>query len=277
MKRGWPIDEWFVSSLVSFSLYRREPKKCRLLLDCLETSYGHKEKVDPATLTIEHVMPQSIGNNEPGQSWQTALGHGWFATHQEWLHTLGNLTLTGYNTEMSNKSFETKQEALVASNLVLNRYFSSVDAWDGQAIQGRGKVLAKEVAALWPAPQPTQEVSTPSASRKKSSNFDFSNLRRHCMERISQHLSAELVEDTEARYTTENRELAVVCLASRPHDEPNGVTGYWYGFTPEQRTFLNEAKESYLALGCGSPDQLLLVPMEDAVRYCQVLCSENLL
>ena len=68
MKRGWPIDEWFVSSLVSFSLYRREPKKCRLLLDCLETSYGHKEKVDPATLTIEHVMPQSIGNNEPGDS-----------------------------------------------------------------------------------------------------------------------------------------------------------------------------------------------------------------
>jgi len=85
------------------------------------------------------------------------------------------------------------------------------------------------------------------------------------------HLSAEFVEDSEARYATGNRELAVVCLASRPYDEPNGATGYWYGFTPEQRTFLNEATECYLALGCGSPDRLLLVPIKDAEPWLESL------
>ncbi len=152
LRRGWPDDKTFIARLQDFALYRREPKKCRMILQALERSYGHKEKVDPNTLTVEHVMPQTIKSGKSAAAWKAMLGEQWSAVHDTWLHTLGNLTLSGYNPNLSNKPYDVKQIELAKSNLVLNRYFKKVKAWNEAGIQKRGTALAEEVAALWPRP-----------------------------------------------------------------------------------------------------------------------------
>ena len=81
------------------------------------------------------------------------LGAGWDEAHEKWLHALGNLTLTGYNPDMSNKPFDRKKMALRESNLVLNKYFSRLQIWNGDSIEKRGVELAKEVVKLFSRPK----------------------------------------------------------------------------------------------------------------------------
>jgi hypothetical protein len=152
LSRRWPDDAAVLARLPSFELYRRESTKTRVILEALEKSFGHRERVDLSTLTIEHVMPQTITNNKNGKAWKEMLGEGWEKTHETLLHTLGNLTLTGYNTELSNSPFETKQVELANSHLDLNAYFAGLPKWDAAAISQRAADLAARVVTLWPRP-----------------------------------------------------------------------------------------------------------------------------
>lgn len=156
-KRGWPDDERFTAALVEFALYRRELVTARLLLLALEEAEGHKEALDVDAmlgqnkLQIEHVMPQAVGDDAHGQAWQDMLGQDWRAAHDALVDTLGNLTLTGYNPSLSNKPYEEKCEEYDRSHLELNRYFATQAIWDASAIRARGKELAADIAAIWPA------------------------------------------------------------------------------------------------------------------------------
>jgi hypothetical protein len=128
-RRGWPDDEAFARALGTFGLYRREPRKARMMLDALEESHGHKEKIERDKLTIEHVMPQTVSDDAHGNAWKQAIGGDWASVHRELLHTLGNLTLTGYNPELSKRSFEKKRKILADSRLHLNEYFEPLEGW----------------------------------------------------------------------------------------------------------------------------------------------------
>jgi hypothetical protein len=150
--RRWPDDAAVLARLPGFELYRRESTKTRVILEALEESFGHRERVDLSTLTIEHVMPQTITNNKNGRAWKEMLGDGWEKIHETLLHTLGNLTLTGYNTELSNSPFETKQVELANSHLDLNAYFGGLPKWDADAIAKRTATLASRMVSLWPRP-----------------------------------------------------------------------------------------------------------------------------
>ena len=152
LRRRWPDDSALCDRLISFPIYRRESRKARVILESIEESYGHKEKVDLGTLSIEHVMPQTIGKNTAGKSWQAALGDGWQALHDQWLHTLGNLTLTGYNPDLSNAAFDKKKAFLSSSHLELNRHFEALSVWTVDEIKKRAVALAEVVARLWPRP-----------------------------------------------------------------------------------------------------------------------------
>jgi hypothetical protein len=169
LRRGWPDDAALVGRLVEFPLFRREHKKCRLILERLEQSYGHKEKVEPSTLTIEHVMPQTIDQGKSAKVWKEMLGEAWKATHERWLHTLGNLTLSGYHLGWGNGPYTEKKPELAKSNLVLNRYFEKVATWGEEDIRTRGEKLSKEVALLWPRPAGAEYIpSTETESEQPS-------------------------------------------------------------------------------------------------------------
>ena len=126
----------------------------KYLLEALE-NYYHKEPIDlnTANYTIEHIMPQNIEHN---LSWQQMLGEDWQEVHSLYLHTLGNLTITGYNAEMSNKSFGEKvngESGFKHSHLKLNESIAQCDVWNKKAIQRRTNILTDIILKIWKYPE----------------------------------------------------------------------------------------------------------------------------
>ncbi len=158
IEKGWPDDATFIARLAEFPIYLGENKKCRLFLERLERAEGHKETVGLSKLTIEHVLPQTVENDEAGRNWQAMLGPDRAQEHEKWVHTLGNLTLTGYNPELGNNTFVAKQAMFARSNVSLNAYFAGTIRWGGAEIKQRGINLAKLIARIWARPDGTPYV-----------------------------------------------------------------------------------------------------------------------
>jgi uncharacterized protein with ParB-like and HNH nuclease domain len=142
---GWPEDGVFGQALRTNPLYFGSG--VRNILFRLEESYHHKEPANLDNVSVEHIMPQTLNDD-----WMKELGDSYDEIHQTWLHTLGNLTLSAYNPELSNKSFAEKKETYNASNLELNKYVSKFNKWNQDSIQQRAQVLADRAVNVWPRP-----------------------------------------------------------------------------------------------------------------------------
>ncbi len=153
LHRGWPDDQTFERNLIEFPIYARENQKCRLLLQELEKAFGHKEKVDLAPLQIEHIMPQTLTKSDGENCWFKMLGSDAKSVHKRYLHTLGNLTLTGYNPKLSNKPFKDKVEEFKSSNLSINKEILKVKKWDEAQITTRAQDLSTRITTIWPRPK----------------------------------------------------------------------------------------------------------------------------
>jgi predicted transport protein len=113
---------------------------------------GRKERVIVEDYTIEHIMPQ---NENLSAEWRADLGPNWERVHAAYLHTIGNLTLTGYNSEYSDKPFSVKRDmegGFKESPLHLNDGLGTMALWDEAAIVARAAKLAKIAASVWGAP-----------------------------------------------------------------------------------------------------------------------------
>ena len=146
----FPDDNLFSQHIINEPLYNNKSsaanERVKFLLESIEQSLS-KERVDTLPMSLEHIMPQK---SPLRKEWQEMLGADYNKAHKEWLHTLGNLTLTQYNSELSNKSFEEKLKILRASNVTLNQYFRKVDVWNEQEIKSRAEYLANIAIKVWP-------------------------------------------------------------------------------------------------------------------------------
>jgi hypothetical protein len=151
-QKGWPTNAEIREILPLFRFYRRERDKCQLVLQEVERSFGSKELVnfdDPdQRITIEHVLPQTLT-----KEWSEMLGENDKELHERYADTIGNLTLTGYNPELSNRNFVQKKEVLAQSHLALNGYFSDFDKWTVEEIRQRTGWLADRFLAIWWRPE----------------------------------------------------------------------------------------------------------------------------
>ena len=114
-------------------------------------NHGRKERVQIDEYTIEHIMPQ---NEKLSAAWQAALGADWQRVQATYLHTLGNLTLTGYNSEYSDRPFEEKRDhekGFRKSPLVVNEGLSQEETWNEVTIKNRAAKLAARIVTVWPA------------------------------------------------------------------------------------------------------------------------------
>lgn len=148
--RRFPADDEFRRDLLTRDLYNFRSRS--YWLRRLE-NYGRKERVPVDEYTIEHILPQ---NPDLPAAWQQALGPEWQRLQQQWLHTLGNLTLTGYNAEYSDRPFTEKRDmqgGFKQSPLKLNAGLGQLDAWDEAAIQERAGRLADQARTVWNAPR----------------------------------------------------------------------------------------------------------------------------
>jgi len=129
------------------------PHQRSLVLRWLEETYGSKEPVDLSSLTIEHVLPQT-----PTREWQQMVGEDLEAgeefgqVHEALVHTLGNLTLTGYNAKLSNSPFSVKRPQLASSGVQMNQEIAKQERWGRPQIHDRADALAERVIAEWPGP-----------------------------------------------------------------------------------------------------------------------------
>ena len=170
--RSFPCDEEFQRKLKERDLYKFRSRG--YWLRRLE-NHGRKERVVVEDYTIEHILPQ---NDNLSPEWQTELGPEWQRIQQTWMHTLGNLTLTAYNSEYSDRPFTAKKNAVsmadgsaigfASSPLRLNQLPFQLDgktyslgdapAWTEAAILARAERLAQEAAKVWQAPQLDDDV-----------------------------------------------------------------------------------------------------------------------
>jgi len=135
-------------------------------------NYDRKEQVEVDQYTIEHIMPQ---NPNLSDEWKAELGIEWERIKETWLHTIGNLTLTGYNSEYSDKPFIVKRDmenGFRDSPIRFNQSLRNVETWDEQAIIGRAKQLSDLALTVWSSPKLAEDVleSYRPDSTEKSTN-----------------------------------------------------------------------------------------------------------
>lgn len=153
--KRFPDNEEFIRELMVKDVYNFRNRN--YLLRRLENQ-DRKEIVDIESYTIEHVMPQ---NKNLLPEWRTDLGEDWEEIQKTLLHTLGNLTLTRYNSELSDRPFLHKRDlegGFADSPLRLNRSLSKLNKWDSDSIKERAKLLANEATKVWGYPMLPEEV-----------------------------------------------------------------------------------------------------------------------
>jgi uncharacterized protein with ParB-like and HNH nuclease domain/predicted transport protein len=162
--RRFPTDDEFEREIQTKDLYNFRSRS--YWLRRLE-NIGRKERVAVDEYTIEHILPQ---NEKLSTKWQEELGPEWKRIQKTYLHTLGNLTLTGYNSEYSDLPFKDKRDmkgGFTESPLKLNQNLAKLEHWDEGEIQKRAKQLAKLAKTVWlmPKAEPTiLETYKPKAS-----------------------------------------------------------------------------------------------------------------
>ncbi|MEA5449452.1 DUF262 domain-containing protein [Leptolyngbya sp. CCNP1308] len=147
--RRFPKDEEFKREIKVRDLYKFRSRS--YWLRRME-NHDRKERVLVDEFTIEHILPQ---NENLSLAWQEALGPEWQRVQQTWLHTLGNLTLTGYNSEYSDRPFPEKRDmagGFKESPIKLNAKLGQVEIWDEAAIAVRAERLAGQAVGVWKAP-----------------------------------------------------------------------------------------------------------------------------
>ena len=144
-KAGWPNDVQFGQGFVSNPIFQFDKAKTQYALQRLEESFGHLEPPSLQETTIEHVFPQN-----PDNEWHQQLSEDEYLDSSRAIHRIGNLTLSAYNPNMSNKWFGEKKHVYAASNLELNRYFAQTAVWNLREITNRAQTLFQKAKALWP-------------------------------------------------------------------------------------------------------------------------------
>lgn len=155
-KDAIPSDENFRKSLKEKDLYHKN-KACKYVLDSIENS-NNKEYVVGERITIEHIMPQ---NDNLSDDWKKMLGDNWEEIHTKYLHTLGNLTLTGFNSELSDNNFADKKKKLTDySSKMVELYKDVIDKeeWNENTIVNRTERLANQVIDIFAIELPTNKI-----------------------------------------------------------------------------------------------------------------------
>ena len=142
----FPGDNEFFQALNDRDVYGK--RVCFELLDRLEND-GSRESTDTSNYSIEHIMPQ---NENLSAEWHNMLGADWATIQRQWLHRLGNLTLTGYNSKYSDRPFAEKKTisgGFEESSVRLNKYVREQEKWTPTQMKARGELLARRALSIW--------------------------------------------------------------------------------------------------------------------------------
>ncbi|GAA9019757.1 DUF262 and DUF1524 domain-containing protein [Helicobacter pylori] len=174
-KQRFPNNDEFKKLFITIDFYHFQ--KRQYFFERLE-NFDTKEPVNTKGLTIEHIMPQKLT-----EEWEKDLGENFQEIHDKYLHTIGNLTLTGYNPEYSNKSFQEKQgmeKGFKQSPLRLNQSLKDLEPFGEEKIKKRANDLADLALKIWTYPNlnaETLEKYKPKKDKKEKKVYDLSSYK----------------------------------------------------------------------------------------------------
>ncbi len=168
----FPKDSEFKNLFITIDFYNIKEKK--YFFERLE-NFNTKEPVNTQECTIEHIMPKKLT-----EEWERDLGENFQAIHDKYLHTIGNLTLIGYNQEYSNNSFQEKRDmekGFKQSPLRLNQSLKNLESFGEEEIEKRANDLADFALKIWTYPNLDAETLEKYKPKKEKKAYDLSSYK----------------------------------------------------------------------------------------------------
>ncbi|MGL2670574.1 GmrSD restriction endonuclease domain-containing protein [Helicobacter pylori] len=174
-EQRFPGDDEFKKSFTMKELCdSNKTEKARYFLERLE-NFDTKEPVNTKECTTEHIMPKKLD-----EKWKKDLGQDHERIHTQYLHTIGNLTLTGYNSEYRNRSFQEKrymEKGFKQSPLKLNQSLKDLESFGEEEIKKRANDLADWALKIWTYPKLDAETLEEYKSKKAKKVYDLSSYK----------------------------------------------------------------------------------------------------
>lgn len=171
-KQRFPNNDEFKKLFITIDFYHFQKRE--YFLERLE-NFERKERVYTHEYTIEHIMPQTLR-----EEWKRDLGENFQAIHDKYLHTIGNLTKTGYNQEYSNNSFQEKRDmekGFKQSPLKLNQSLKDLESFGEKEIEKRANDLADWALKIWTYPNLDAEILEKYKPKKEKKAYDLSSYK----------------------------------------------------------------------------------------------------
>lgn len=246
-KRGrgkFPTNEELRNALKDRDLYNTQSKNKNYMFEMLE-NFNNREHVNTSIedITIEHIFPQN-----PNEQWaEELLPEEYFAFKEKHLNTIANLTLSGNNGALGNKSFLAKKEMNVDGNeqgyqysrLWLNAYLKKIDRWDVSKYKERFDIIYERFLKIWEYPEviieedaETEEENifdAESPTNKKLEYFIFENTKveETAIARMYFYVIESLYEKN-SQLLVSNQDILKITRNSNDFRAPQEVTNGWF-------------------------------------------------
>lgn len=198
-KSRFPNDHDFAEKFVVYELYNAKPNTRKYFFERLE-NYNNRERIaveeqiDNTELTIEHIMPQSLT-----AEWKESLGDNWELTYSKYIDTVGNLTLTAYNSDYSNLSFAKKKslpdKGFLYSKLSLNSFIKSCEVWTEKQIKERASKLYEWAERIWQTPVTSFEPDVIEDWITLDDEIDFTNKTIQKINMLGDEIACDNITD----------------------------------------------------------------------------------
>ncbi|WQY09058.1 DUF262 and DUF1524 domain-containing protein [Helicobacter pylori] len=207
-KQRFPNNDEFKEHFITIDFYHF--KKIKYFLERLEESFDPQEPVNTKECTIEHIMPQTLT-----EEWKRDLGGNFQAIHDKYLHTIGNLTLTGYNQEYSNNSFQEKRDmekGFKQSPLKLNQSLKDLEVFGEKEIEKRANDLADWALKIWTYPKLDAETLEKYKPKKEKKVYDLSSYKFGSHSRELFDILSKEIKALDERITEKFNQEYISCM-----------------------------------------------------------------
>ncbi|WQW82799.1 DUF262 and DUF1524 domain-containing protein [Helicobacter pylori] len=207
-KQRFPNNDEFKKLFITIDFYNFQKKK--YFFERLENKDNTKEPVNTKECTIEHIMPQTLT-----EEWKRDLGGNFQAIHDKYLHTIGNLTLTGYNQEYSNNSFQEKRDmekGFKQSPLRLNQSLRDLKVFGEEQIKKRANDLADWALKIWTYPKLDAETLEKYKPKKEKKVYDLSSYKFGSHSRELFDILSKEIKALDERITEKFNQEYISCM-----------------------------------------------------------------
>ncbi|MGL2350357.1 GmrSD restriction endonuclease domain-containing protein [Helicobacter pylori] len=206
-KQRFPNNDEFKKLFITIDFYHFQKRE--YFLERLE-NFERKERVYAHEYTTEHIMPQTLE-----KEWERDLGENFQAIHDKYLHTIGNLTLTGYNPEYSNKSFQEKRDmekGFKQSPLKLNQSLKDLESFGEKEIEKRANDLADWALKIWTYPNLDAETLEKYKPKKEKKVYDLSSYKFGSHSRELFDILSKEIKALDERITEKFNQEYISCM-----------------------------------------------------------------